>query len=101
MSSFYRRKRVDPSVNRSRVFAVPRLGLSITAAKPLESVSSGCHPNQVQEFNQFYKQQGITGALHKKDGTCVFESRQARNQVLEARGMRDQDAGYGDWAGNS
>jgi hypothetical protein len=97
--SYNRRKRVDPSVNRSKKYAPPRLGVAISGSKPLESVGLGCHPTQVQEFNQYYQQHGITGAHHNEKGNCVLESRKARNQVLKLRGLRDNDAGYGDWSG--
>jgi hypothetical protein len=44
---------------------------------------------------------GITGARHLPDGTLECDSRSARNAVMKARQLRDQDAGYGDWAGRN
>lgn len=68
--------------------------------QPEVSTAAGCHSSQVEDFNNFYRERGITGAYHRPDGACVFESNHARNQVLKARGMYDRDASYGQWAGN-
>lgn len=84
---------------RSDVFSVPMVNNAINQANPLESMSIGVHRNQVAEFNKMYKDRGIAGAYHKEDGTLVMESRKARNEVLKARGCRDNDAGYGDYCG--
>jgi hypothetical protein len=100
MTRYNRRNKVDFSVHRSRVFAVPMLGGAISEANPLRSLGLSCGADQAREFNEFYREHGITGAYHERDGTCVLESRQARNDVLKLRGVRDNDAGYGDWAGN-
>jgi hypothetical protein len=99
--SYNRRSKVDFSVNRSTVFAVPMIANAISGAKPLRSLGLACHSRQVSEFNDFYRQHGIVGAHHDADGTCVLESRKARNEVLKARNLRDNDAGYGDWSGNT
>jgi hypothetical protein len=74
-------------------------GTAISQAKPWKSLGMGCSSRQVKEFNDFYQENGITGAYHEPDGTCVATSRKARNQVLKLRNMRDNDAGYGDWSG--
>jgi hypothetical protein len=96
-----RRSRRDlvSKTKRSKVFAVPMLGTAISVAKPLKSIGLGCHRTQVEEFNQFYRENGINSAHHDANGDCILESRQARNQVLKLRGMRDNDAGYGDHSG--
>lgn len=78
---------------------VPRIARGASQSRPLRSIGLGVHPSQVDEFNAFYAGAGITGAFHDRDGTCVLESRQARNRVLQLRNMRDNDAGYGDHAG--
>jgi len=75
--------------------------VSKSYARPLESVGLACSKRQVGEFNALYADAGISGAYHRPDGTCVFESRRARNDVLRLRGVRDNDAGYGDYAGRS
>ena len=80
---------------------VPMVGVAISQAAPLRSLGLGCARRQVGEFNRYYREHGISGAYHDSDGTCVLESRQARNKVLKLRGLRDNDAGYGDWAGKN
>lgn len=87
--------------NKSDVFHVPNVNNAINQANPLESQAIGVHRTQVKEFNEYYKKHGIVGAVHKPDGTLVMESRQARNEVLKLRGCRDNDAGYGDYAGEN
>lgn len=87
--------------NKSDVFHVPNVNNAINQANPLESQAIGVHRSQVKEFNEYYKKNGIVGAVHKPDGTLVMESRQARNEVLKLRGCRDNDAGYGDYAGEN
>jgi len=91
----------DFARSRSDMYAVPKVNNAINQAKPLESVGMACHRQQVTEFNEMYRDKGISGAYHKKDGTLVLESRQARNDVLKARGCRDNDAGYGDFGGDN
>lgn len=90
-----------PARLRSKVFDVPRIGLSISAVNPLKSIGLGCHPSQVSEFNQWYQDSGVSCAHHEPDGTCVIESRKSRNQVLKLRGLRDNDACYGDHSGDN
>lgn len=75
--------------------------ISTAYSKPLQSLGAGCHPKQVTEFNQMLAGAGITGARHLPDGKCEFDSREARNQVLKLRNLRDNDAGYGDYAGQN
>jgi hypothetical protein len=94
-------KKPDFSTNRSPVFHVPRIGGAISQANPLRSIGLGVHPSQVQEFNSWYRENGIAGAGHTPDGACILESRKARNEVLKLRGVRDNDAGYGDHSGNN
>ena len=67
--------------------------------KPLESVSLSCNASEYKERNQELKDNGITGAYYKPDGTLIQESRAARAQIHKLRGCYDKDAGYGDWAG--
>lgn len=62
---------------------------------PLASRALGCHPSQIGEMQAFLASRGVR-ADFTPDGKCLLESRGHRNQVLEARGYRDLDAGYGD-----
>lgn len=92
--------KIDFSDKQSPVFPIPRIGgTAITQDRPLRSIGLGCHPSQVAEFNEDYRRAGISGARHDDDGTCVLESRKARNSVLKLRGMFDNDACYGDHSG--
>ncbi len=81
--------------------SVPRVAMPISDTKPLNSLGLSVHREQAAEFNALYKERGITGAHHEANGDCVITSKKARNQVLKARGMRDNDAGYGDHAGEN
>jgi hypothetical protein len=63
---------------------------------PMVSMAAAVDPSQVAEYNDFYKQHGITGARHRPDGMLVLDSRSARKAMLRARGLRDNDGGYGD-----
>lgn len=78
-----------------------RKSYSTAYSTPRESVAAGCHSNQVKDFNEFYKERGISGAYHREDGTLLVDSNGAMNAVLEARGLYDRDAGYGQFAGNA
>ena len=74
---------------------------AIRRSKPLESLGLSVHRTQAAEFNEYYRENGITGVHHKPNGDCVIESRGERNKVLALRGLRDNDAGYGDFAGKN
>ena len=63
---------------------------------PMVSMAAGVAPEQVQEYNEFYRQSGITGARHREDGLLELDSRGARKKMLRARGLHDNDAGYSD-----
>lgn len=65
------------------------------------SVAAGVHSRQANEFNEYYKQQGIIGARHREDGSLVYDSKKAFNDVLKARGLYNRDSSYGDHAGYS
>ena len=74
---------------------VARLG----EGAPRHSMSMGCHPDQVDQFNQDLKKAGIVCARHLPDGTLEYTSNKARNQVMELFKRHDNDAGYGERAG--
>lgn len=64
--------------------------------KPLIGSAAGCHASQVPAMNAFLEEKGVSGARFLPDGRVRFESRQARNEFCRARGLIDQDGGYGD-----
>ena len=65
---------------------------------PRKSLSMGCDPTQVKQFNEDLKKAGIKCAQHLPDGTLEYTSRKARNEVMRFRRFFDKDAGYGDRA---
>ncbi len=77
-----------------------RKDYSTAYSTPRESVAAGCNSTQVADFNEFYRERGITGAYHREDGTLLVDSNGAMNKVLQARGLYDRDAGYGQFAGD-
>lgn len=74
---------------------------AIRPDKPLVSTSAAVPSYQVDSFNKKIKDAGISGAYHRKDGNVVFESRNARNQYLKLRGLKDGDGSYGDYCGEN
>ena len=68
---------------------------------PRQSMSMGCHPDQVKQFNEDLKRHGITCARHTPDGVLEYTSKKARNQAMKHYGAFDKDAGYGDHAGDN
>ena len=71
-------------------------GTAYNSAKPLVSEGVGCMKAQVPEMREAIKEHGIVGAHVKDNGQIEFTSRRARRQVLEMRGLHDQDGGYSD-----
>lgn len=74
---------------------------AISEKHPHLSQSAACHSSQVKEFNEFYQEQGIKGAVHRPDGTLEVRSKKGLNGVLKARGLYNRDAGYGDHSGDA
>lgn len=93
----FRTGKIKPRRQRRQASKGPMIATSYS--RPLKSLGMAVNPKQVRQFNEAYVAAGITGARHAADGTCEIDSRQARNQVLRLRGLRDNDAGYGDYAG--
>ena len=67
--------------------------------RPLKSVGASVPKHQAKEFNQLYAAHGISGANHDANGNLRFDSREARRKVCKLSGIRDNDAGFGDYAG--
>lgn len=64
----------------------------------LASIALGCNPSQVEDFNRELAEHGKT-SRYRPDGTLMLASRAERNELMRARGLHDNDAGYGDFAG--
>jgi hypothetical protein len=56
-------------------------------AKDFRSTSSGCHPEQVQEFNRRFGMHGVR--YEEGTGDAIYEDRAAKRRVLKARGIVD------------
>jgi hypothetical protein len=67
-------------------------------ASVVVSDALGVLPSQVREFQEWYGRRGVKTEFNAQ-GQMVFRSRGNRNAVLKATGWRDNDAGYGDYAG--
>lgn len=65
-------------------------------ARPLVSVSAGCQPGEVDEFNKKAKEDGFTGVSFNKEGDAVFTTRGQRAEYLDHIGMCDRSGTYGD-----
>lgn len=79
----------------------PRKTYSTAYSTPQVSVAAGVHSGQAAEFNEMYKQHGITGAYHRQDGALVISDNNSRNEVMKVRGLFDREAGYRQWAGEA
>lgn len=67
----------------------------------VESVGAGCHPSQVEEFNEDARKAGLMGVEFMPNGNVRFSSRRARARYLRHMGLYDRDAGYSDPAPNN
>lgn len=63
---------------------------------PLLSQSLGCHPDQVREYHEELRHNGIVGATVRSDGAVEFTSRKARRNAMKFNRCHDHDGGYGD-----
>ena len=77
---------------------IPSISKTYSGAKPLVSQGAGCLPNQVPEMREFVKEQGLSGVDVRPDGSVAFSSRgdNGRRGLLRARGLVDNDGGFGD-----
>lgn len=73
--------------------------MGISESRPWVSKNAHVHPDHVESMNQHLKEHGVRGAEFNKNGDMVAYSRKARSEALKACGYRDNDAGYGDYAG--
>lgn len=76
-------------------------GTRSTSGWPIESDAAGVHPDQVPEAMAHAASKGVPTEFNTKTGNPIFRSRKHRNAFLKAHDMRDRDAGYGDYAGDS
>jgi len=74
----------------------PMVTSAYSTERPLKSEASGCMKHQVPELREFVHDMGIRGVRVLDDGAVEFSSRKGRNEYLKARGMVDNDGGYGE-----
>lgn len=65
-------------------------------SRPLASLAASVTADKAQEYNEFYRKHGITGAEHDQSGRLTFSSRKERAKCLKLRGLVDFDGGYSD-----
>lgn len=63
---------------------------------PMVCSAAGVAPSQIKEHQQHLKEKGCGHIEHTKDGDLVFSDKSQRKKVLEALGMFDRRASYGD-----
>lgn len=61
----------------------------------------GVHPKQIPAMQKLLSDRGVQATqFDKRTGDCYVQDRTHGNEIARARGMRFQDAGYGNWAGD-
>lgn len=53
--------------------------------------SAGCHPKQVEEFNEKLKRDGVTGAVYLPNGDVEIRSRAGQKSFCKSAGMTNFD----------
>lgn len=66
---------------------------------PLKSDAAGVNPEEVNAAQDEAKRRGVPTEFDRDTGQAVFRSRSHRKEFCKAFHLRDQDAGYGDHAG--
>lgn len=66
---------------------------------PFESDAAGVHPDQVSEAQEHCRKHGVPTEFNPKTGNPVMRSRKHRREFHKVWGVKDRDAGYGDYAG--
>jgi hypothetical protein len=75
---------------------VAMISNAYSEAKPLVSDGVGCLKHQVPRLRNLIRQHNIRGARVMDNGQVQFTSKGARAQLLDKRGLVDNDGGYGD-----
>jgi hypothetical protein len=70
--------------------------VAYSGSKPLESLALSCHPDQVAEYNEAARKEGLTGISWDARGRCSITSRGDRKAWLRVQGLHDNEGGYGD-----
>ncbi len=59
---------------------------------PKVSHAAGCHPDQIGEFKEFDKKNGVRGSEYLPNGDVKFASKRSRDRWLKAHGYIDRSA---------
>jgi hypothetical protein len=74
------------------------VGTKKTHCRP--NMALGVHPRQIPELQRLLKRRGVRATqFDQRTGDCLVEDRSHVNDICKARGMRNQDGGYGDFCG--
>lgn len=73
-----------------------KLTSTVPSNYPMVCTAAGVHPDQVKEHMDHLRKMGCGQVNHTKDGDLIFESKGQRKRVLEALGLFDRNASYGD-----
>ena len=69
--------------------------MPISEGNPNVSLSMGCDPSQVKEFNEHLRGKGVPCAYYRADGALVTTSDKSRRRMIKAHeGKFDRQAGY-------
>jgi hypothetical protein len=74
-------------------------GRNVQAQWPYESVAAGVHPDQVPEAVAYCKAKGVPTYFNPKTGDPEMRNSRHRAGFHKIWGVKDRDAGYGDYAG--
>ena len=69
------------------------------ACWPRKSLALGCSPDEVKEYEKWERELGVPTRHCPDTGDAIIESRDHQNRLMKARGLRNWDAGYGDYSG--
>lgn len=73
--------------------------MPIGEGSPWRSEHLRIAPEDVKSVNEDLRRHGVVNAAFDEKGRAVAHSRQGRNGLLKFMNVRDNDAGYGDYAG--
>jgi hypothetical protein len=69
----------------------PRRRYRTDVGWPMPSDSAGCHPDQVEEYKAYLKQEGCGDTEFTPGGRVILKSRVHADQVYSALGMHNKD----------
>jgi len=70
--------------------------IAYTESNPLVSEGIGCMRTQVPKMREEIRKHNIKGVRVRDSGQVEITSRRGRRELMEMRGLHDNDGGYGD-----